>query len=170
MRYAFVLISLLIGAPAFAADREPCATGMICASKPATLATAMQNAGYRAKLDKDSDGDPTISSAASGYDFDVYFYGCELKELCDSVQFQVSFTKDSTNTPELANEWNGDKRFSQAWIAKDGSFVVAYDLSTRGGVNQKNFEDVLSNWSRILGNLRAFFDKHPVPPTAPAAK
>jgi hypothetical protein len=38
---------------------------------------------------------------------------------------------------------------------------VNYDLSTIGGLNQKNFADVVEWWASMLGQLHKFFDEHP---------
>lgn len=161
------LVLAVLGAiwavPAMAVDTEPCGTGLICASNPATVVTALQEAGYKAKLDKDNEGYPKISSSASGYDFDIYFYGCKNNKQCDALQLRVSFEKDAANTFELANKWNASKRFSQAYISDKGSFVTDYDVTTMGGLTKANFADVIDWWSVTLGNLKTFFAENPPP-------
>ena len=117
--------------------------------------------GYQAKLDKDKTGDPMISSAASGYNYDIWFYGCDKNTDCDSLQFQISFLKDDTNTVDLANVWNKAKRFGQANIDDKGRFVVSFDVTTIGGLTPKNFEDVVAWWSGTLANLDKFWKEHP---------
>ncbi|MFM9978960.1 MAG: YbjN domain-containing protein [Sphingomonadaceae bacterium] len=149
--------------PAMAADTDPCGKDLVCASDPQTVLKALQTAGYRAKLDKDGSGDPMISSSASGYNFDIYFYGCKANTSCDSMQFQISFEKDAANTLALANKWNASKRFSQAYISDKGSFVMNYDVTTVGGINAANFADVIDWWQVMLGNLRTFFADNPPP-------
>ncbi len=156
-------LALLAATPTLATDTEPCSKGLICASDPATVVQALQEAGYKAKLDKDSGGDPMVSSSASGYDFDIMFYGCKANKQCDSLQMRVSFEKDGANTFELANKWNSDKRFSQAYISNKGSFVVDYDVTTAGGLTKANFADVIDWWSVTLGNLKTFFADNPPP-------
>jgi Putative bacterial sensory transduction regulator len=156
-------VALVAAPPALATDTEPCGKDLICASNPATVVTALQETGYKAKLDKDSEGDPKISSSASGYDFDIYFYGCKNNKQCDSIQFRVSFEKDGANTPELANKWNAGKRFSQAYISDKGAFVTDYDVTTAGGLTKGNFADVVDWWSVTLGNLKTFFQENPPP-------
>jgi Putative bacterial sensory transduction regulator len=148
---------------AVAEDKGPCGAGLVCANAPATVLKGLQDAGYRAKLDKDSAGDPTISSSASGYNYEIYFYGCKANVNCDSLQFHISFEKDDANTPELANKWNRDKRFGQASISDKGSFVMGFDVTTQGGLNAKNFADVVDWWQVTLGNLRTFFAENPPP-------
>ncbi len=156
-------LALLAAAPLSASDTELCGKGLICASDPATVVQALQESGYKAKLDKDSGGDPMVSSSASGYDFDIMFYGCKNHKQCDSLQMRVSFEKDGANTPLLANKWNSDKRFSQAYISDKGSFVVDYDVTTAGGLTKANFADVVDWWSVTLGNLKTFFAENPPP-------
>lgn len=151
----------LFATPAFAEDTSVCGAGMVCANKPQTIVAALQAAGFRAQLTTDSVKDPFIKSAASGYNFDIYFYGCAKNVNCENIQFRVSYAKDSTNTVELANEWNTNKRFGQAYIEGDGSFTVDFDVTMVGGLNAKNFADVLDRWNNTLGTLSQFWKDHP---------
>jgi Putative bacterial sensory transduction regulator len=157
------MVAVFFAVPALAVDKNPCGTSLICASKPDTVVSALQDAGYKAKMTKDDGGDPMINSSASGYDFDIYFYGCKDNKQCDSLQMRISFAKDGANTPELANKWNKGKRFSQAYIDEKGRFVADYDVSTVGGLTKGNFADVIDWWSVTLGNLKTFFEENPPP-------
>jgi hypothetical protein len=150
---------------AYSKDTEPCVTGMVCASDPQTIVNALQEEGYKAKLGTDAEGDPIVTSAASGYDFDILFYDCENHEQCASIQFRVSFSKDADNTPELANKWNLDSRVIQLAATSDQQLRGNYDVTTIGGINKRNFADILTWWQDTLGELRKFFEK-----TAPPAK
>ncbi|RYD49916.1 MAG: YbjN domain-containing protein [Sphingomonadales bacterium] len=152
--------ALAFAAPAFAQDRNPCVTGTVCASDPASVMAALIKANLKPKLGKDSNGDPLIESeGAVAYHFDVYFYGCEKNRNCDSLRFEVIFDKDDGGTPELANKWNATHRFIQAAVKADGRFVMAYDVPTIGGVNARNFADVLDWWGSMLGEAGEFFTK-----------
>lgn len=86
------------------AANAACPANMVCASEPQTVVAALTTAGYKAKLGKDSTGDPTIESAASGYDFDVMFYGCKQGKDCVSLQFRAGWKADDAHTPEYANK------------------------------------------------------------------
>ena len=161
MRIGVGLVAAALSATsAVAADKEPCAEGMVCASKPDTIATEMQRAGYRAAMVKDKDGDPSIDSAGSGYDFSILFYGCEATKACDSIQFYASFANDQRHDAAIANKWNGTKRFSQLAIAEDGDLVLRRDLSTVGGLTPKNFADELDWWTHMLGAFSRFLDEN----------
>jgi len=128
----------------------------------------MEKAGYKPKLGTDNDGDPMIESAEAAYRFTVYFYGCENHVNCDSLRFEVLFEKAPENTPELANKWNQRKRFLQAYVRADEQFGTAYDVATIGGLNQRNFADVLDWWASQLDELGRFFKAELNLPDAPA--
>lgn len=146
-----------VPAAAGAAEAGKCGAGLVCASAPQTLVDAFLAEGYKAKLTKDSLGDPKIESAANGYDFSVFFYGCKEGRDCTSIQFQISFADDGKNTLELANTWNRDKRFIKMAVAKDNGLIVSYDVATWGGLNRENFADVIDWWAVMLGELNAYF-------------
>jgi hypothetical protein len=161
-RLAALFILGLAAAPTSAADKEPCPAGLICASTPQGVVSALQGLGYKAVLGKnDNNGNPKIDSAASGYSYTLYFNNCEKNAACADLQFLVSFTDDGANTVELANKWNLDKRFLQASVDDKKTFYAAYDVTTVGGLTQKNFADVVDWWSQMLGELSRFFKDNP---------
>ncbi len=135
---------------------EPCAPGMICASVPQTLIAALQAEGYKALLEKDKSGDPSIASSASGYNFDIYFYGCEKNLNCSSVQFVASFEAADHYTPKFANAWNENKRFIQMSVNDKKELYLRYDVTTVGGMNAKNFADAVDWWAVMLGDFDNF--------------
>ncbi|BAV63995.1 YbjN domain-containing protein [Sphingobium cloacae] len=167
MRAILTSLTLAVAAfatPAFALDEEPCGKNMVCASNPQSVADAVQAAGYKAVLSKSTTtGNPMIESAASGYNYSIFFYECEDGKKCGSIQFQISFEDDGANTFELANKWNSSKRFSQMAVSDDKSLVVSYDVATIGGLNRKNFADVVDWWALMLGELSKFFKENPAP-------
>jgi len=158
-----VTAALLLASPAMAKDADDCLPGLICASAPDTVAKAVQTAGYKAKLGKDDGGDPKIDSAAAGYDFQIYFYDCENHVQCGSIQFVITFTREGYEDATLAEQWNESSRMGKAYLEKDGSLTVRHDISTVGGINQKNFEDTINWWSTVLGDVAEFWKKHPNP-------
>lgn len=155
------VIGLWAGA-AQAADTETCGKGMVCASAPETVAKGLQDAGYKAVLEKsETTGNPMISSAASGYNFHIFFYECEKNKDCASLQFSTSFADDGANTLQLVNLWNKEKRFSQMSLDDDKSLSFSYDITTLGGLPEKNFADVVDWWATMLGEASKFFKEHP---------
>lgn len=139
------------------AANAACPAGTVCAADPQTVVAALTGAGFKAKLDKDSTGDPTIESAASGYNFDVMFYGCKAGKDCTSLQFRSGWKADDAHTPAYANKWNAVKRFAQMSVKDDKTMALSYDVTTAGGMNQANFADVIDWWQVMLGEASKFF-------------
>lgn len=152
---------LMMPGAASASDKEKCAPGMICASDPTTVGAALMKAGYQGLVTKADDGDPSIESAAAGYKFWVDFYGCDQHVSCDAIQFFASFKGDETRNAELANSWNRKHRFSQMSVRPDHTLDLRYDVTTAGGLNAKNFADVIDWWATILGMTDKFFNENP---------
>ncbi len=168
MAVAAMAIATMGAGSAQAKDAAPCDKDLICASDPTTVAAAMMKAGYQALISRDATGDPMIDSAAAGYTFTVYFYGCEKAVQCDSIQLYTSFKNDGRDAA-FANQWNAIKRFAQMSITKTGSVEVRYDLATIGGVNRKNFGDVLDWWSAMLGEVGKYYDANSAAAGKPGA-
>ncbi len=131
---------------------------MVCASSPATIVQAIQNAGYKAEMGKSDQGNPMIISGSSGTKWVLFFYDCEQNKQCASVQFSVSFKADDRHTADLANKWNSKKRVGQMAVLDDKSLAMRYDLSTIGGLNQINFKDDVDWWVSTVDEMNKFFD------------
>ena len=151
--------------PVSAQAAVECPSSYICASNPQGLADTLRTLGYRADLGKsEASGNPKISSAASGYNYTIYFYGCENGANCNSIGFMATFDKDKRNSAELANDWNRDKRFStMSFDPNDGTITLSYDVTTIGGISQVNFADVISWWEAMLGQIHGFLAAQPQP-------
>jgi hypothetical protein len=161
IRASGIMALALLASPAFAKDEAPCPAGMVCASDPQTVASAMQAAGYAAKIETDNQGDPSVTSAAAGYNFDVLFYGCEEHKQCDSLQFRLTFIPYANHGPEMANKWNEKKRFVQASVRPDKKMDFSYDVTTLGGLTKANFADAVDWWAVSLGEVFKFFNENP---------
>ena len=167
MKAALVCLTAAIAAPAAAADKEACGTNMVCASTPPSVAGGLMASGYKALIGADKEGDPMIDSAAAGYDFTVYFYGCDAHKACDSIQFEAEFKADPEHTLAFANNWNRTKRFAHMSINDRNEMTLRYDVSTIGGMSRKNFADAVDWWATMLGQVGKFYDDQAKPP-APA--
>ncbi len=139
-----------------AEDATACPKDMVCASNPTSVVTALQDAGFRAKLAKNNYGEPLISSAANGYNFAVAFYGCEKNEKCDALHFRSSFSPDLIYTAEYANGFISDHRFLAAVVTADKELRLSYDITTVGGLNKLNFAEVAKIWAISLGDFSKY--------------
>lgn len=156
------LALLTLGAGSVQAkDTHPCPAGDVCASQPATVVAAIQQAGYKAVLGPSDNGGQVIRSSASGYDFDIHLIDCEGQAQCGALQFTLVFNPYENHNAALANQWNIDKRLMKAEAMPDHRLSFIYDLSTTGGLNQVNFADVVGWWASQVGEVDSFFRDHP---------
>ncbi len=121
---------------------------------PNSVVRALQAAGYKAVLGTDSVGDPKIESAASGSKFIINFYGCTKNVDCRTVTLYAGWTGVTTNINAM-NEWNKLKRFSRAYIDRDGDPVIEFDVDLDdGGMNQQLFIDNIEFWELSIGAFK----------------
>lgn len=153
MRFAAlpVLAALLAPLPAAAA-------GLIDATDAKRVADTMSGLGYRALLETDGEGDPMITSAASGVNFSVFFYGCTDGADCRSLQFRASFDLADPTTAAKMNEWNRLHRFGKAYIDDEGDPFIEFNVTLDGGVSDANFADVVDWWDVVLGEFLVYID------------
>jgi hypothetical protein len=127
---------------------------MVTANRPASVVEAMQTGGYKAAMGKDSTGDPRIESASSGATFFVNFYGCTGGKDCKTVTFYSGWDKDDVSLNQM-NEWNKNKRFSRAYIDKDGDPVLEFDVDLDdGGMSQALFIDNVEFFEAAIGGFK----------------
>ncbi|MGX7895380.1 YbjN domain-containing protein [Tsuneonella sp. HG222] len=128
--------------------------GNITPTNPESVREALLQAGYRAKLTKDETGDPLIESAANGYDFKVFFYGCTANTDCRTLQFYAGFQKPDHGTLEDLNKWNSANRFGRAYLKDDGVARLEMDITLDGeGMGPGLFADNLAFWDALMGQF-----------------
>ena len=126
----------------------------VTAANPQSVIAALQAGGYKAVLDKDSTGDPRIESAASGAKFLITFYGCTANRNCKTVTFYAGWTGTKATLGDM-NEWNKNKRFSRAYIDKDGDPVIELDVDLDdGGMSQALFLDNIEFFEAAMGGFK----------------
>ncbi len=136
----FLLSLTCTGAPAAA---------QVQAQQPRTVAAVLQDAGYRAELTKDQQGDPMIKSSSGGYEFEVFFYNCTDNADCRTVQFHSGYSEASDASAEAMNEWNKAFRFGRAYV-KDGIAHLEMDVDLDdGGMSPALFQDNLEFWVSV---------------------
>ncbi len=127
---------------------------MVTAANPQSVVAALQAGGYKAQLDKDSTGDPRITSAATGSRFVINFYGCTNNVQCKTLTFYAGWTGTKATVGDM-NEWNKTKRFSRGYIDKDGDPVMEFDLDLDdGGMSTALFQDNVEFWEASMGAFK----------------
>ena len=141
---------LAIGAPAAAEPLE----GNLTPTDPAALQALLIEEGYRAKLTVDTVGDPMITSATAGYDFDVMFYDCTDNTDCRSIQFYAGFSEPDQGAPNDMNLWNANHRYVRAYLDEDGDAILRMDVAMDGeGLGKQVFLKNLSVWNSLMAEF-----------------
>lgn len=65
-----------------------------------------------------------------------------VEEDLESIQAFAGFQSNSASVTKV-NDWNRDKRYSRAYMDKEGNYVIELDLDLAGGVTPARFEDFL---------------------------
>lgn len=130
---------------------------MVTSQSPASVAAAMQSAGFRAEVTTDDTGDPMIRSSSGGSAFAVFFYGCTKNTACTTVQFFAGYSEPGNASLSRLNEWNTTARFARAYLTDKGAARIEMDLDLDvGGMSRQLFLDNLSVWTVLMSK----FEKH----------
>jgi hypothetical protein len=149
-----VIASLVIFSNSAFAQKQN-AQNMI--SSPSGFASAIQEMGYRAVLDKDDEGDPLIESSSGGSNFVIIFSECENNKDCQLLSFYKPFRyekEDYAKVRALADSWNKLLRISSARVGED-TIAIAYSHDISGqGIPSENFKATFSRWTEEMDGLK----------------
>lgn len=152
-----MLLGLIFAASVTTAPATPAA--QISPADPAAIVLLLQREGYKAKLDKDEQGDPIIESAASGAQFQIFFYDCTEGRDCGSLTFHAGYAMDEGKKPAVDKmlEYNRRWRFGRAYLDDDKDPNLEFDLAFGGAtMPEKMFVENVSVWT----NSMASFQEH----------
>jgi hypothetical protein len=128
--------------------------------QPTVVADALREAGYKAELKTNANGEPYIASSANGSSFTIEFYGCTGLVACNSYQFASWYKADPLFTPAFANEWNLAKRFLKVAVDKDGNLNEDMDFTATGKTTYANFADIVDWYQTMDSSLAKFINEH----------
>ena len=135
----------------------PAQAQMVRGQDPASVVSALQAAGYAAKLGTDKVGDPMITSGVNGTNFQIFFYNCVNHLNCATVQFHSGYDLTTPVALDQINSWNRSQRFGRAYLDKENDPILEMDLDLDdGGISPLLLIDNIEFWASILGN----FEKH----------
>ncbi|WP_291840938.1 YbjN domain-containing protein [Limimaricola sp.] len=134
------------------------ASAEIRGADPNGVLRAMQNVGYVAKMETDSQGAPMISSAVSSSKFRVFFHGCDSSGMgCTALEFSSSYDNTNKYGADKMNEWNTNHVRSAAYLQSDGGIAVyMYVNIDKDGVSDSNFADTLDGWRQDVEGFESF--------------
>jgi hypothetical protein len=143
--------------PAATATAAPAGppTGLITGSDLDAI-VAMAGHYGDATLTKDKNGNPYIKNRSSGSGWTISFYGCDKGADCKSIEFYHGFETDNKPTSARINEWNQKKRWSKAYVDKDGDPNISFDINLRYGIARGNLEADIGRWVETIGEFKTF--------------
>lgn len=147
--------------PTAASDFDkPVTAGKVSVANPRTIAAALQDAGYRAKVVFD-DGNPYVDSATNGANFSVSLENCKEHKDCQDAMFRSSYKKKDENpvTLDTINKFNADHRWVRAYLDKDGDPVLEQDLLfTKQMMDKDMFTEAMSIWEDLMEDFHKAID------------
>ncbi|RZF64630.1 YbjN domain-containing protein [Sphingomonas populi] len=129
---------------------------------PQSVVKALQDAGYKAELSKDSDGDPVIRSGAQGYRYTIFFMSCEKGSTCGDLQFYAGWTNKLS--AERANAWTQKHRFARVYSDGKGEAAIEYDLNFEDQqMSTTLFRKNLELWDSLVGKFVDYINEDETP-------
>jgi Putative bacterial sensory transduction regulator len=147
----FMGMVLLLASPVVA-QTAAAPSGAITAADPASIVKALQAAGYRGSIKTNKDGRPYVDSAANGSSFAIDLYNCEDNEKkigCKTMLFSTWWKPEPHLSVALANRYNSKSMFGRAYINDKSELTLEMPVTTVGGINQANFEDLVDWWGVV---------------------
>lgn len=115
----------------------------------AEMARVLQDAGYKAKLDKDRDGDPRIETSMSGAKVFVSFYDCK-QERCGSLQFLVAMDLKDGSTWEAMSRFNSEYRYGRAHLDDEMDPFLRFDFEVLHTSRTEHIVSQIDIWETVL--------------------
>lgn len=115
----------------------------------AEMVRILQDAGYRAKLDKDEDGDPRIETRMAGLNVFVSFYDCR-QERCGSLQFGVALDMEKGTTYEAMNGFNASYRYARAHLDDEMDPFLRFDFEVLHTARNEHILSQIDLWEDVV--------------------
>jgi hypothetical protein len=131
---------------------------LIDASNPQAIVSLLQQAGYRAALGQDNNGDPKIDSSAAGVDYSIYFYGCRNGTNCQTLNFSSGFDLERGTSFQAMNDWNSAQFFGYAYLDNESDPFLNMDINMAFGISPDSFIDSLAIWEQLLSDFQTHID------------
>ena len=148
LTWAGVLLAAALAWPATAAAAIASTAGV----SGAEVVKVLQDAGYRAQLDKDDDGDPRIVTRMSGATVHVVFYDCA-QDRCGSLQLAVALDLERGFTLEGINRFNSQYRYVRAYLDDEMDPYLQFDFEVLHTSSSEHIASQVDLWEDVLGKF-----------------
>lgn len=119
------------------------------------VAAWLKGAGLDPKISKTDDGEPYVSTAKGGINFDVDLYDCA-DGRCRALQFVAGFDLKEPLPADKANAWNLKKRYVRVYLDANGDPTFAYDVNVAPGGSYEALDDDLDIFVQFLPEILAY--------------
>ena len=120
------------------------------------VAKALQDAGYKAQIDRRDKLGPWILTASSGHNVAIAFSDCKDANKCRLIEFVASYS-DVEQGPGAAivDDWNRREQFAAAVYDPARKSVVAYHYLITGdaGISDEAFIETMNYFVRDFDDL-----------------
>jgi hypothetical protein len=133
-----------------------CSAGManaanVTSMKPESMVLALQNSGYKAVLDKTSDGDPLIKTGADGNNIVVVMTDCSNNKSCTTAEFVGVWdcSKTADKCKKVADKFNSEESPVHVLMADNNKTATTYSylLFDENGISEELFIKNLTTFS-----------------------
>jgi hypothetical protein len=144
-----LLVAVLALAPIAVAETPQ---EIVDGTQPDALVRIIQDMGYRASLEVDTEGDPLIRSSVGGTPFALVFYGCsEAHDACQVLLFRTGYELERKVGIDVINRWNATRLFGRAYLDEVRDPCLELALNVSGGVTRAQFESTFEWWEASVG-------------------
>jgi len=124
-------------------------TGVITGADIDRVAAIASAYGPAERQPDDADG-PWIRGEMDSVVYTISFLNCTNGQNCTSLQFRAWWDTQGDIPVEAMNDWNRERRFSDAYIDERGNATIEFDVNLAGGVTAVNFDDTVQWWQAVL--------------------
>ncbi len=122
------------------------------------VAARMRAIGMPVEMASDKDGDPLIRSSLDEAKTSVWFYECNAKRRCHSIQFAAGWSGVGTSASQIA-EWNRTKRFGRAYLDRQGDPWVEMDVDLEHGATTEALANNITRWQLAMRTFKTYIGR-----------
>ena len=122
------------------------------------IADILQEEGYKAQLDKDSQGDPLIRTKMGGLNVKVFFYLCSEEALCEDIQFSVGFDLEDGLSTAKVQKWNKEYRFAKTYLDDEDDPYLEIDLQLVPGGTPDLVKGYIATADSLISQFADYID------------
>jgi hypothetical protein len=149
-------VALLVWGAALILGAGSAHAAPVTAHDARTVAAALQDNGFQAKLDKTEDGDPMILSGSGGNRFALIFSSCTAHADCSFIEMVAFWTGvEPAMGSKLTTAWNSEENFSGVLYFPDRRQVSLYHylITGKDGISAESLVESVGYFMEDFANI-----------------